>query len=100
MPSLFSKRHYEWLTAFARAELPMGDRVALCNALAREGARFNRDKFERASGITEWLAGHATRQRTRNVNAKRYHPDDYAHALHSRRERERVTGNKEEEGLL
>ena len=33
---------------------------ALCNALAREGARFNRDKFERASGITEWLAGHAT----------------------------------------
>ena len=36
------------------------------------------------------------RQRARNVNAKRYHPDDYAHALHSRRERERVTGNKEE----
>jgi hypothetical protein len=57
---LFTRRHYEWLAAFARAELPMGDRVALCNALDHEGFRFNRARWEKASGISEWGAGHAT----------------------------------------
>ncbi len=56
---LFSKRHYEWLAAFARAELPTGDRIALCNALDRTNANFNRDRFEHASGIAEYLAGRA-----------------------------------------
>lgn len=53
MPSLFAKRHYEWLAAFARAELPTGDRIALRNALARECANFNADKFDCASGAAD-----------------------------------------------
>jgi hypothetical protein len=57
--ALFQKRHYEWLAEFARYDLPMAERICLANALEREGSRFNRDKFERASGIAEWLAGKA-----------------------------------------
>jgi len=62
--SLFQKRHYEWLAAFARAELPTGDRIALRNALAREGSRFNADKFDRVSGVAEYLAGVAAVKRS------------------------------------
>lgn len=35
----------------------MGDRIALSNALQAESAKFNRVKWEKASGVTEWLAG-------------------------------------------
>lgn len=56
---MFTKRHYEWLAAFARNELPTGDRIALCNALDRDNGNFNRARFEKASGIAEYLAGRA-----------------------------------------
>jgi hypothetical protein len=51
---LFTRRHYEWLAAFAERDLPMAERMILTSALARECSNFNRSRFERACGITAW----------------------------------------------
>jgi hypothetical protein len=59
---LFSKRHYEWLAAFARAELSSATALVLCNALDREGARFNRAKFLVAAGVYDAQIEHARKE--------------------------------------
>ena len=58
--SLFQKRHYEWLAAFARHELRVGDRIALRNALdksAKTSGKFDARKFDKESGADEYLSG-------------------------------------------
>jgi hypothetical protein len=65
--SLFQKRHYEWLARFARQELPVAERICLRNALFKtaldNGDIFDSNKFDKATGAAEWLAGRDRRAR-------------------------------------
>jgi hypothetical protein len=48
---LFTRRHYEWLAAFAREELSSATALALTNALDHDNANFNRDRFLKAAKV-------------------------------------------------
>ena len=56
--SLFQKRHYEWLAArlreFIKDDPDYGGVAAikLSGQLARDNPNFNRDRFEKACGLT------------------------------------------------
>ncbi len=52
---LFSKRHYEWLAAFARDQLSAADVAALARALASTNPRFDAAKFRTAANPNEPL---------------------------------------------
>lgn len=58
---MFTKRHHEWLAAWAKHNLRVEDRIALRNALAQEsrlaGTSFDERKFDKATGADEYLAG-------------------------------------------
>jgi hypothetical protein len=62
--SLFQKRHYEWLAAFVRTNCSPANCINMRNALARDNPKFDADKFDRASGAAEYLAGVAALTRS------------------------------------
>lgn len=65
MPApLFQQRHFVWLAAWARHELPMAERICLRNALAKTSVKFDAVKFDKATGADEYLAGIAAIQRS------------------------------------
>lgn len=82
--SLFQKRHYEWLAAFARRELLVAERICLRNTLYRAACEnddhFDSAKFDKATGAAEWLAGREQLIRTAS-------PDDASYETHLQRRR-------------
>ncbi len=62
--SIFGKRHYDWLAAFAQENLRAKDIQLLVERLAAESPAFNRATFAKASGLAEYEAGLAQLKRS------------------------------------
>lgn len=65
--SLFQRRHYEWLAAFAGETLDEQQRGLLATELARDNPRFDVDRFLSFANKIEARYGAALRERIKRT---------------------------------